>query len=301
MKKYGSYKGKHYSMATLKTPPHNGVFWNKTLFERDNLPDLYELQNNNEWTWDKLREIAIQAKRDTDGDGEIDQWGLDGLGVYNSFIASNNAFVVAIVDDKPVYGLNDPKAIEALQYYQDLKINDEVFFTAPEDSFWDYGLNQFAAGKTAMYVGGYWLSYMIDESMTDDYGFVFFPLGPQADEYTSVLSGFNFPVMSSAVEKPEEVALFWDAFTEPFEDDQPDWLTHYENVARDRGTVETIKKMLEEELFTVNMVESFPELYKLTGDMHGQISLGNMTAQAAVDMISNRAQAILDEFIQEYE
>jgi multiple sugar transport system substrate-binding protein len=79
MKKYGSFKGKIYSMATGKTPPQGGIFWNKTLFERDNLPDLYELQNNYEWTWDKFREIAILATRDTDGDGSIDQWGIEKL------------------------------------------------------------------------------------------------------------------------------------------------------------------------------------------------------------------------------
>lgn len=289
-------------MATLIIAPPGGVFWNKTIFERDNLPDLYELQENYKWTWDKLREIAIKAKRDTDGDGEVDQWGLDAVGAPTSFIASNGGFIVDVVDDIPELGLTDPKTVEALQYYQDLKIIDEVFYTAPEDSFWDYGLNQFAAGKTAMFIGAYWMRYMIEESMQDDYGFVFFPMGPQATEYTSSLAGFNFPVMSSAVEKPEEVALFWDAFTEPFEDDQSDdWLAFYENTAPDRGTVETVAKMAGEELFTLEMVESFPELYKLTGDMYAQISLGNMTAQAAVDMIANRAQSILDEFIQEYD
>lgn len=300
MMKYGTYNGKRYSMATGKMPVCAGIFWNKSLFERDNLPDLYELQRNYEWTWEKFREIAVKATRDTDNDGSIDQWGLDAIGGQGSFVASNNARIVHIVDDKPVLGLTDPKAIEALQFYQDLKINDNVFFTAPEDSDWDYGVGQFASGKTAMFIAQYWVADMFKDTMQDDYGFVFFPMGPNATEYTSEFSGFNFPVMSSALEKPEEVALFWDAFTEPYPDEEPDdWIADYEDTASDRGTVETIVKMVGEELYTPNLVESFPELYTLTGTLYGQISLGNMTAQAAVDMIANRAQAILDEFINE--
>lgn len=304
MKKYGSFKGKIYSMATGKTPPQGGIFWNKTLFERDNLPDLYELQNNYEWTWDKFREIAILATRDTDGDGSIDQWGIDGLGSPYAFMASNNGSIVGLDGDKPVLELIQPNTVEALQYYQDLKINEMIFFTAPEDAFWDYCIGQFAAGKTAMLIGPFWLSYMINESIQDEYGFVYFPMGPKAEGYKTQLSGFNFPVMSSEVKNPEEVALFWDAFTDPFPDDDPDeWFVHYENVAMDRGTLETIKKMMEneEDYYIINMAESFPELYTLCGTMFGQISLGNMTAQAAVDMVTKRMQAILDEFIAEYE
>jgi len=298
MMKYGTYKGKHYSMAVGKMAPYAGLFWNKTLFERENLPDLYELQRNYEWTWEKFREIAIKATRDTDGDGSIDQWGLDGVGGQGQFVASNNAFIVKLVDDKPVFGLTDPRAVEALQFYQDLKINDKVHFTAPADAAWDYGLGQFAAGKTAMFMGSYWMTSMIKDSMQDEFGFVFFPMGPQATEYTSEFSGFNFPVMSSALENPVEVALFWDAFTEPYPDEEPDdWIADYENGASDRGTVETIVKMIGEELYTPNLMESFPDLYSLMGTLYGQISLGNMTAQAAIDMISKRAQSILDDYV----
>ncbi len=291
---YTNYKGRQYGIATGKTGAQGGIFWNKTLFERDGLPDLYELQDNYEWTWDKLREIAIAATRDTTGDGHLDQWGIDGGA--NDIIASNDAFIVDIIDGVPTFGLSDPKAIEALQYYQDMKLNDEIYFTAPGDASWDYGLGQFAEGKTAMICGAFWMSYMFRDTMSDDWGFVFFPMGPKATEYRSVYTGFNFPVIPSGLDKPEEIALLWDLFTAPFEDETEDsWISFYENQSPDRGTANTIIKMIENNLYTANIVESFPELTSLYGTMHGQISLGNMTAQAAVEMIINRAEDILKE------
>ncbi len=293
---YTNYEGKQYGMATGKTGAQGGMFWNKTLFERDGLPDLYELQNNYEWTWDKFREIGIAATRDTTGDGHLDQWGVSSGAI--EIIHSNDAYIVDIVDGKPTFGLSEANAVEALQYYQDMKLNDEMYFTAPGDASWDYSLGQFAEGKIAMICGAFWMSYMFRDTMTDEWGFVFFPMGPKATEYVSPYGGFNFPTIPSGLDKPEDVARVWDLFTAPFEDETEDsWISFYENQSPDRGTADTIIKMIEGNLYKANIVESFPELTALYGTLHGQISLGNMTAQAAVDMITNRAEDIIKEAV----
>ena len=39
------------------------VAYNKTMFEREGIEDLYELYLAGEWTWDKATEIAVANRR----------------------------------------------------------------------------------------------------------------------------------------------------------------------------------------------------------------------------------------------
>jgi len=291
--KQGTYKGKVYGMGKDNFGPQQGLFWNKTLFARDGLPDLYELQDSKQWTWEKFREIAIKATRATANDGHINQWGLDGGS--DSFVASNGGYVVNIGDDgTPSFGLGTPNAIEALQFFQDLKTKDKVFYTPPEGAEWDAGLKNFANGGTAMYLGNYWNKYMLEESMNDEFGYVYFPMGPKATEYTTTLSGFNLITMSSAIKNPKEAALFWNGFTEPNEGKPiDDYETYYEENSLDRGTAKTIIDMIKYKRYTLNMAESFPDLMTQLGTMYGKISNGEMTAQSAVDTMKPVAESIL--------
>lgn len=73
----GTYKGKQYAMGGRDAGVQYGIFWNKTLFDRYGLPDLYELYENGEWIWEKFKEIALAGNQDTDGDGEYDVHGFN--------------------------------------------------------------------------------------------------------------------------------------------------------------------------------------------------------------------------------
>ena len=72
------FKGKLWGIGNVEWRPMYGyandivfVGYNKTLFEREGLPDLYELYIDGEWTWEMAGDIAAKATRDTDGDGEL--------------------------------------------------------------------------------------------------------------------------------------------------------------------------------------------------------------------------------------
>lgn len=73
--------GHTYGTIGLSYPYETAIVmvWNKDLFEREGFPSLYDLIDEGEWTWEKLEEIAIKATRDTDGDGQVDQWGVGGV------------------------------------------------------------------------------------------------------------------------------------------------------------------------------------------------------------------------------
>ena len=296
-----TFQGKQYGFRDGRQAPRGGVWWNKTLFEREGLPNLYELQNNRTWTWDKMLEIAIKATKDTDGDGVIDQWGLNGSQPEWPIVFSNGAEVVTVKEDgKAVFGLTDPRAIEALQFYQDLLNVYNVFEKKPAGSAWDYPMLSFAKGNVAMHISEWWVgdSYL-KNGMEDDYGFVMFPMGPKADDYVSHGGEECFEVIPVTVKNPEEVAIIWDYYTDPFPDDDPDaWMQVYETAADDRESLETIRMMQDRNLIKTNLVRGFKELDAiLWSDFTYNIWSGAKTPQSAVEEFAQQAQAILDETI----
>ncbi len=103
-----------------------GVYWNKELFARENLPSPYELYEQGQWTWENFKDIAIKATVDTDGDGVIDQWGfttrgsMQDPGTIEYFIYMNGGEPVRFEGDRLLFTMNEPAAIEALEFAREL-------------------------------------------------------------------------------------------------------------------------------------------------------------------------------------
>lgn len=68
----GKQHGRQYAMPVESDPTL--IFVNTTLLEKENIafPD-------SSWTWDDFLNICTQVTKDTDGDGEIDQFGVQGF------------------------------------------------------------------------------------------------------------------------------------------------------------------------------------------------------------------------------
>ena len=118
------------------------LFWNKRLFREAGLdPNLpYDLQKNNEWTWDKFLEIAKQLTRDVDNDGIIDVYAMPrdlSTEILDAFVSSNGAMYVDRDNrGRFVNATSRPEFIEAVQFY--MRLRDEgVLMQRPEESNWD--------------------------------------------------------------------------------------------------------------------------------------------------------------------
>ena len=294
-----TWNGKVYGLATGKKAPENAlIWWNKTMFERNGLPNLYELQRNKEWTWDKMLEIAVKATVDLDGDGTVDQWGLAGASPELALIYSNNGQTVRAEDGKLRFALMEPNALEALQFYQDLIHTHKVFAVPPANSSWDWAIQQFISGKVAMNIEGAWVCGMLDDGMADEYGVVAFPIGPKGTDYVAAIGTENYTIMPSTVKKPEEAAIFYDAYTGPFEGEDPDaWKEGYEINLRDAESLETLEMMIENQASVAVLHRSVPEVANLLGGTFYQITTGAKTAKAAVEEIAQQAQTLLDDFL----
>lgn len=123
------------------------LFYNKDLFDAAGLE-----YPQKDWTWEDLKNAAIALTKDTDNDGNIDQWGYSlpwwpiVFEMYNAKIWSN---------DGKTCTLNSPAGIKALQTMVDARYKDKFAPTADqlaEQGDWD----MFIAGKLAMYPTGNW-------------------------------------------------------------------------------------------------------------------------------------------------
>jgi len=103
----------------------------------------------------------------------------------------------------------DPNMLEALHFFSDLFHKYKVIF--PNDGQDDYGKSQqlFIDGKAAMVTGELWEGAE-RKTMTDEQGFVYFPKGPRADQYSNTISNFVMWYMPANAKRPKEVAKIWE-------------------------------------------------------------------------------------------
>jgi hypothetical protein len=170
--------GVQYGVLANTGLEYNNTLWfNRTILEKEGLPDLQELFMQNEWTWEKYLDIAIAATRDFNGDGLTDQWGISAPAVtwfWDQLVSSNGGTWVATKNDgKAEFNAYDRKLINALQFAVDLLNVYKVISFGPTD---------FNRQVVAMsHIGiGQGAGYLKDRK---NFGFVHVPRGPDVDKY----------------------------------------------------------------------------------------------------------------------
>lgn len=298
------YKGKTYSAkpGTVElTVAKNGVWWNKTQFNNLGLPNLYELYENGEWTWDKMFEVAEMATKDLDNDGVKDVYGIASGNLPYDLIYSNGAEAVVKTDEGIDVDFNDPKIIEALSYFQ--KVHQDyagVFLQPKEGEERIDSIGDFRDGRLVMLVADWWVStsYLNGGQMKDEYGFVPFPLGPSFDHpsgVSSVGSDISLEIMLGTVDKPKEKIEIWDEITNVgTPDDWAEWKrSEYEKGAGDAESVEYALKL--NDIAKVNVIFGYPELNKIASQLLNDIKLGTTTVQSGLEAVTPQIEAALAE------
>lgn len=169
----GSSTGSGDLYALPKDSSTFAYAYNKDLFDEAGLdyPDP-----ENPYTYDEFVEVCQKLTKDTDGDGEIDQWGAgfaDTFMLY-PFIWSNGASFLS--DDYKTVTVDTPEFKDALQKYVDLTLKYKVTPTVEQDS--SLGVYQrWLAGQEAFYACGTWDvgAFMDDETFPFDWDLCGFP------------------------------------------------------------------------------------------------------------------------------
>jgi len=92
-----------------------GMAYNQSMLERLGLPDIYDLWKSGNWTWEQAEKYAIAATKDTDGDGNIDQWGITYRRADYGIYINNAQAIKKGADGKYRYGLADEESIWILE------------------------------------------------------------------------------------------------------------------------------------------------------------------------------------------
>jgi maltose-binding protein MalE len=195
------YQGKHYAYA-LYAPGFQGcIFFNKKLLADNGVEaqELYDLVDSGQWTFDKLREYALLCTKDT-GDPATSIYGVGFYGWFycaNSFIYANNSSIVTGQAPNLKFNLDDPNALEALQFLWNLVNVDKV--VSPTTTSWQNDTVLFKHGRLAFYTSYYWDAPQVRE-LADDLGIL--PMAKGKAEYDLINTG------------PTEVAMYFNAKSE---------------------------------------------------------------------------------------
>lgn len=225
--------------------PRTGVFFNKRLLQEAGIdPDsLYDMQENMEWNWDKFEELMSQVQRDVNNDGVIDVYGLTLNNSYltNAAVWSNGGEYVGQENGKYVYKLENPETLEALEWA--VSILDNYSLPTPEGAEWDFYKEAYTNGEAAFMVEDPYVAQSggFLYEMEDDFGFLCFPMGRNATDYTNCFT--NNPVAIPACydeDKAWKLAFAYDLWTAdiPGYEDYEGWKAGYYNGFRDTESVD---------------------------------------------------------------
>ena len=302
--KYRIGGGTHYQLHLLA--------YNKPMFEEYGWPSPYELWQDGEWDWDAFEEIALDATRDTTGDGEIDQFGftsfLYGWGQYEGFAMTNDAAMTREIDGEIKFTFNEPEALEALEFLNSL--HEEEAMTIAE--FWGDAIDE---GDVAMWIAPLTLlDHFFDPA--PEFRLVPYPRGPEADEkvaWAGGAHGFGIPI-STDTHRLDPRALVelvhalhldgrrgnthdpgFDNPNSPYTDDpRGSWRETISQHVHDAESVEAIEWGQER----AQIVEGFDLIEPLIeewGELIEDIITGEEDPASGMEAIAPRVQSVIDE------
>ncbi|MCJ8009921.1 extracellular solute-binding protein [Lederbergia wuyishanensis] len=283
MKDLGTFNGKLYLFRN-EVNESGGMFYNKTMFEQAGLPDPYELQQKGEWTWDAMLEAA---KKLTTGSN----YGMSGdpnlLAEY--LIATNDAKILDTETGEFV--MDSPNAMEALEFMVSM-INEHKVVKPNEGSTWDDPRQYFSEGLVGMTQGWVWEAEGRLEAPFD-WGYVFWPKGPKASDYSTIVSNTGGMVIPKGVENPEVIYKIWEDM-QLWEIGQDGIIEWFENVLPNEESIDTATQMLEN--INVNYWSAYDLSDAFWGTFHSIATAEESPAQA-VAKVKGEAQARVDKFM----
>jgi len=242
VEEFMTFDGKQYAWGTGRT--NDGWGQSMLFFNSKHLTDvglspeyIYDLQKNNNWTWDTFLDLCRKLTRDTDGDGITDIYALpcdDPREFIGGLIFGNGGnFVTFDSQGRAQNVVNSAAVLEALEFYNQL-INEGLVMTQPSYD-WGWNWSAFQDEKVAMTFDPEWRK----GQASFEGGYVLPPRGPRSSQLRLgvTVGGVGIPAIFS----PEEVDIIlkasqlWDTPTDT------DWLGgHYWASSNLRDVTETV-------------------------------------------------------------
>jgi multiple sugar transport system substrate-binding protein len=189
--------GKLYAIPQ-DTAPIACVYYNKAMFRAAGLA----FPKNN-WKWaDLLADAKKLTQREKDGHVKVFGFQDDGGPNWQGIIYSNGG---RLVDDwtKPTHCvLDEPQAVEAVQFLADLiNIHKVTPSDAERDTLATTAQDAFMAGHVAMFRSGIWVTPTLRKAKNLDWDIAPFPMGPRAKHPGWNTGGSGWAVTHDARDK----------------------------------------------------------------------------------------------------
>jgi multiple sugar transport system substrate-binding protein len=187
------------------------MVYNKDLFDRAGVP-----YPSDDWTWDDFLRVAKALTRDSDGDGQVDQWGTAfdrRVFLWLPWLWSGGADVLCPDGTRASGCLDAPASVEAIRWYTNWVTRDRIVPRAfnLRRSLGD-NLRLFQSGKVAMLTTGHFWIPMLRPAVTEGrlrIGFVEIPHRAGAAPQTVIYaSGFAVPATAPHRKLSIQLALF---------------------------------------------------------------------------------------------
>ncbi|MFP4016081.1 MAG: ABC transporter substrate-binding protein [Halanaerobiales bacterium] len=285
-----SHNGKKYTYTSFNGISNNTVFlaFNKTLLEREGIQDPYELYESDQWNWDTLTEILKKVTRDTDGDGEIDQWGMT---VFNGpdWIHANGGRITRVIDGKVTFTADETATVNALKQMREWEQVLKVIGGSWEKTLFFNGEIAFANLPT-------WQIGQLKEGMEDDYGILPLPMGPDAEHYHFPSDNVDSMYIPANAAQPKELVAL-DNFLWTIEEFEETQAQGFIDKATDPIAYSVLQKGVRNWTGeAAYMSWAIGRYYQsVWGEAYGAVMSGEKTAAAATAEIKPEAQALLDE------
>lgn len=300
VKEFGTKDGKSYMMRKMSHEPRTGVYFNKRVLKENGIDpeEIYKLQREHKWTWDKFVEYLEMLTKDTDADGVIDQYGfLEANSLNEIAIASNMGNLVGRDESgKFTYELESENTLEAMNWAVDIRerFNKPNPDTETPDQTWDYFWNEFKSGGAAFMVQQAYAAGQDLSDMEDEFGFVAFPMGPKATTYVDLMQD-NIHVIPACYDedKARKIAFAYSLYYNPvpeYEDYSDYYASFVNNFCDMEAPEETIGYMGEN---TVMMMHGFVPGIKVGDDFFWAINKEN-TPAAQAESIRDTWKAYID-------
>jgi len=117
-------------LAMPKDFPTRGMYFNASHFDEVGVPHPPGNYTDQSWTWDRFLQAAQKLTRDKGGVGHFGFNGGTGMRQYMPWVHGNGGELVN--KDCTQCVLNEPAAIEALEFLQDLRVKHRVWVAAPD-------------------------------------------------------------------------------------------------------------------------------------------------------------------------
>jgi len=285
-----SYEGKIWGMPTdAGIIP---VFYNETPFGESGLLTPDKLQEDSTWNWDTFLDAARKLTRDSDGDGNLDQFGVDyyvDLSRYIHWVWNNGGqlFDRKVLPTRTTF--SDPKSVEAIQFFLDLRLK--------------YGVvgGNFLNGNSAMQLNqGPWY---VNRALETGYPIGIVPQPAKERQTTSIwANGYQI------VKGSDQVEAAW-RFLKYITLDENTVFAYYKATGRTPvlttvyGTREILtpppknRRFFQEGLYTGELPPVSPVMHQIRTDITprhiNRVLAGEVPVRTAAKMIDEEATALL--------